>query len=183
MTKIINSKNLYKGYLEVNQLTLENKGDVFTRDWLQVKDAVCAVVYNNITKNYLFVKQFRVGSKKDIIELCAGIVENESPENTIIREISEELGYKVDTITQLLKQPFYVSPGKTNEKIWLYYVTVSQKTGNGGGLKTENEDIEIISVSKKEIKNLEIEDGKTLLALSIIGFGHHFQTPNLKLKT
>lgn len=169
MTKILNSKNLYKGYLEVNQLTLENgDGSVFTRDWLQSKDAVCAV--DRIKKEYVFVKQFRVGSKSELIELVAGVIDIEkglSPEETIIRELMEELGYDYETVTQICK-PFYVSPGKTNERIWLYSIVVSQKISDGGGLKSENEEIKSISVPESEIKDLDIVDGKTLLGLSIM---------------
>lgn len=171
MTKILKSSNLYKGYLEVNQLILENEdGSVFTRDWLQVKDAVCAVVYDRIKKEYVFVKQFRVGSQNEMIELVAGVIDTEkgmTPEQTIIHELVEELGYDYETISLLCK-PFHTSPGKTNEKMWLYFIVVSQKVGDGGGLKSENEEIKIISVPESEIKNLEIVDGKTLLGLSIM---------------
>lgn len=171
MTKILDSKNLYKGYLEVNQLTLENEdGSVFTRDWLQVKDAVCAVVYDRIKKEYVFVQQFRVGSKTELIELVAGVIDTEkgmTPEETIIHELVEELGYDYETITQMCK-PFYTSPGKTNERMWLYFIVVSQKIGDGGGLKSENEEIKIVSIPDSEIKNYEFVDGKTLLGLSIM---------------
>lgn len=170
MTKILSERNLYKGYLEINQLTLENNIGEFTRDWLQTKDAVCAIVYDCVKKEYVFVKQFRVGPKKDVIELCAGLIDVEkglTPMETMTHEVLEELGYEVDTITQLCR-PFYTTPGKTNEKMWPYYVTVSKQVEKGGGLEIEHEEIEIISVPESEINNLEIEDGKTLLLLSIM---------------
>jgi ADP-ribose pyrophosphatase len=63
--------------------------------------------------------------------------------------------------------PFYTTPGKTNEKIHLFFASVSKKISNGGGLETENEDIEVIEIEKNDIPSLGIEDGKTLLALAL----------------
>ena len=67
--EILNQKNLYKDYFEVNRLTLKNKKNKqITRDFLRSKNAVAAVVYDRIKNKYLFVKQFRPGPQKDVIE-------------------------------------------------------------------------------------------------------------------
>jgi len=165
--EIVSTKNLYKGYFEVNRLYLKNKGNEYTRDWLQSKDAVAGVVYDRKKHLYVFVKQFRPGPQKDVIELVAGLIDSGfTPKETMIKEVEEEIGYKVDSIVEICN-PFYTTPGKTNEKMHLFCVIVSEQISKGGGLEIENEDIEIIKVSKKQIKNLGIEDGKTLVGLLV----------------
>jgi len=163
--EILREENLYKGYFEVNRLHIENKGKTYTRDWLEGRNAVAAVVFDTLKNKYIFVKQFRPGPRIDVIELVAGLIDSElGPVDTIIKEVKEEIGYKVDKIKKICN-PFYTTPGKTNEKMHLYYVEVSEKISDGGGLETENEDIEVIETYQHEIKNLGIEDGKTLVGL------------------
>lgn len=117
---------------------------------------------------YIFVKQFRPGPRKDVIELVAGLLDNNglTPMETMVKEIGEEIGYEVDHLVDMCN-PFYTTPGKTNEKIHLFFASVSKKISNGGGLETENEDIEVIEIEKNDIPSLGIEDGKTLLALAL----------------
>lgn len=159
-----------QGYFKVHKLTLQNKknGQV-VREYLNSKDAVCAVVFDSTKNKYIFVKQFRPGPKMKIIELCAGMmdIDNEDPVSAMKREILEELGYQVDTINLLIKT-YYTSPGKTNERMTTYFATVSKKIAQGGGLESENEEIDIIELTKEEIKKTDFVDGKTLLALSVL---------------
>jgi len=154
-----------KGFLRVKRLHLKNKGVEFTRDKVESKDAVAAVVYDTKLEKYVFVKQYRPGPEKYLIELTAGLIEHGlSPVQTMITEIKQELGYEVDHIYSICRS-FYTTPGKTSEKMYLFYVTVSKQTEKGGGVESENEDIEIIKVTPEEVKELDIEDGKTLLGL------------------
>ena len=155
-----------KGFLRVKRLHLRNKGVDFTRDKVESKDAVAAVVYDTKLWKYVFVKQYRPGPEKYLIELVAGLIDHDglSAVQTMISEIKPELGYEVDSIVQIC-QPFYTTPGKTSEKMYLFFVTVSKQTEKGGGVESENEDIEIIKVTPEEVKELDIEDGKTLLGL------------------
>jgi 8-oxo-dGTP pyrophosphatase MutT (NUDIX family) len=69
-------------------------------------------------------------------------VVGERPEEALKREIVEEIGYRMDTCTHI--RDFYVSPGGVSEIISLYYVEVSEKVSDGGGIGDEN--IETIEV-------------------------------------
>lgn len=157
-----------KSFLKAKRIYLENKGVEFTRDKLNSHDAVCAVVYDEIIDKYIFVKQWRPGPEKFVIELSAGLLGdhdgNNDPYETMKSEVEQELGYKVNRAVYLC-DPFYTTPGKTDEKMHLFFVTVSEQISDGGGLESENEDIEVIKVSKDEIKDLGIEDAKTLIGL------------------
>ena len=158
------------GYLKVHKLNLTGKNNQpIVREYVNSKDAVAAVVYNSVTNKYLFTRQFRPGPQLPILELCAGMLDKIGVEEieTMKMEIFEELGYDTDTIVQIVK-PFYTTPGKTNERMSLYFATVSRKTGEGGGLAAENEEIEVVEMTKEEVKKTDFLDGKTLLALLVL---------------
>ena len=97
------------------------------------------------------------------------IDKGESPEAAAKREIMEEVGYQVKKIKPIAQ--FYVSPGGSSEQIFLFYATVrnKDKLATGGGLEIEDENIQIIEWSPKEIRKLLkknlIHDAKTLIAL------------------
>ena len=159
-----------QGYMKVHTLSLQGrKNQQVTREYLNSKDAVSAVVFDTIKNKYIFVKQFRPGPKMKIIELAAGMIDHagENEIETMKREIEEEIGYAVDTINQIVK-PYYTSCGKTNERMSIYFATVSNKIGQGGGLESENEEIEVIEMTKEEVKRTEFVDGKTVLALCVL---------------
>ena len=59
---------------------------------------------------------------------------------------------------------YFVSPGYSTEKIKIYYCEVSEKIGEGGGLATEDENIEIIKMNKNEFLQYQFNDGKSIIA-------------------
>ena len=58
------------------------------------------------------------------------------------RELVEELGYECDRLVPI--SAFYVSPGGSSERVFLYYAEVdaSDRAGDGGGVPAEGEAIE-----------------------------------------
>jgi ADP-ribose pyrophosphatase len=118
----------------------EVKKEVFERG-----NSVSALVYNTVTKKFIFVQQYRIGAESLILEIPAGTLEpGENPMDCIKREITEEIGYKCDKITHI--QDFYTSPGFCTEIMSVYYVEVSEKISEGGGIS--NEKIEIVEVDE-----------------------------------
>jgi ADP-ribose pyrophosphatase len=91
------------------------------------------------------------------------------PAVTMRREIEEEIGYTVETLRLLNK--FYLSPGGSSERIFLYYtsVTPKNKTKKGGGLAHEGEDIRLVSLkvddALRKMDSGEIVDAKTIIGL------------------
>ncbi|GHO83581.1 NUDIX domain-containing protein [Dictyobacter formicarum] len=141
---------------------------------LERGDAVAALLVNTDTQKVLMTNQFRYPTLKKgpgwLHEVVAGMVdENEQPEAAVRREIHEEIGYQVHELTPIAT--FYVSPGGSSERIFLFYaeVTNADRISNGGGLVAEHEDIELIEVSFDELwdvlKKGEIRDAKTLIAV------------------
>lgn len=157
----------YKGHFSVDELTVKSRsGREHKREVMVRKDAVAAVVYNTLTKKFIFVSQWRPGSNSDILEIVAGTLDvpGEDPRDAMKREIDEEIGYKTDSIH--LIDECYMSPGGTTEIITVYYCEVSEKIHQGGGL--EDEDIDIIEMDLDDILSTRFKDAKTIIGINYI---------------
>lgn len=137
-------------------------------------DSVAAVVFNEDTQRVLLTHQFKYPTHEKgpgwISELVAGAMEpNETAEDSMRREILEEIGYRVRELKKVAT--FYVSPGGTSERIILFYAAVKNSDGieRGGGLESEGEDIRIVELSLSELEGVvergQIQDAKTLIGL------------------
>jgi ADP-ribose pyrophosphatase len=98
----------------------------------------------------LFVEQFRVPLQKRAIEMPAGLVGDveagESIEDSAIRELEEETGWRAAHAEVLLVGP--TSAGLTSERIAFVRATGLEKTGDGGG--DDSEDIVVHAVPRAE---------------------------------
>ena len=94
----------------------------------------------------------------------------ESRQNAIVREVREELGFDVTKALEV--QKIYPSPAILSERIFLYYIEVTdaQRVSDGGGTDYEHEDLEILEVTAQElpdfIQRSQITDSKTLYGLA-----------------
>ncbi len=176
--KIIKTTTAYDGFLKIDKVIVEHntftEGGSYekTLEVLKKGDACAALIYERDTKNLLFINQFRLPVAEHdggwIMELVAGTVEeNEAASETIIREIEEEIGYHISSVEAIAH--FYVSPGWTTERIFLFFAEVesTDKKFIGGGILVEQEDIELVKIPVNEIKLRihEIIDAKTLIAV------------------
>ena len=131
---------------------------------------MAALVYNTVTGKYIFARQWRPGPAKDTVEIPAGVRDkpNETREDCIAREVKEEVGYLVDRLQFIAEG--YVSPGSSTEMIAIYYAEVSQKVEKGGGVETEDEEIEIVEFSHDEMLSTTFIDFKSLMAVQWVKY-------------
>ncbi len=164
--KTIEVKRIFTGNilnLNADRVTLTNGIKTF-REYVSHPGAVAALPFLTATE-ILLVKQYRYATGKHLLEIPAGTIEkNETPEETIIRELQEEINYKPGKIEQL--GSIYLTPGYSNEKIHLFVATELKACS----LKSEeDEKIEIVKIKTEEaitkINSGEIKDGKTIIAI------------------
>lgn len=141
-------------------------------------NAVAALLYNKQKRTLLLTRQFRLPAWLNdgdgmLLEACAGLVEDgEQPEDTMKREIREEMGYEIPMLQKIYE--VYSSPGSLKELLILFVgeYDSAQKVSAGGGLKEEGEDIEVIEMPWQEAfdnaGNGMIRDAKTLLLIQWI---------------
>lgn len=136
------------------------------------------MLYNREEKSVILTKQFRmptyINGNKDgmMIEACAGLLDDDNPEDCIKRETEEETGYKINAVKKVYEA--YMSPGSVTEILYFFVAEYSKemKVTEGGGLAAEHEDIEVMEMSFAEalakIGSGEIKDAKTIMLLQYL---------------
>jgi ADP-ribose pyrophosphatase len=89
-----------------------------TREVIEKNNCI-AVVAVDAEDNILLVNQFRTPAWKNLLEIPAGGIEpGEDMENTVIREMQEETGFRPAKVARLCGG--YLSPGCLNEFCFIY---------------------------------------------------------------
>jgi len=178
--QIINKKNLYSGFFKLKKLEfVHQKHDgswtrKIDREIFSGAHVSTLLPYDPIRKEIVLIQQFRAGviSRYDddyLYEIVAGIIdENESPEETAIRECVEETGCKVNKITPI--QGYFPAPGSSESCYHLFLGEINSFEGKRMmGLESENENILVKSYKVEHVRNMlkekEIKNGLTLIAL------------------
>ncbi len=133
------------------------------------------LLYNSENKTIILTRQFRIPTYLNgnatgmLIEACAGLLDNDNPEECIKRETEEETGYKISCVKKIFE--VYMSPGSVTEIVHFFVGEYSKemKVNNGGGLEDEQENIEVLEMdfndAIKMIQSGEIKDAKTIMLL------------------
>ena len=133
------------------------------------------LLYNRQQKTIILTRQFRLPSFLNgnetgmMIEVCAGLLDQDHPEQCIIRETEEETGYRISKVKKILET--FVSPGAVTEILHLFIgeYDASMKVAEGGGLEIEQEEIEVLEMPFEKAYNMiatgEIKDAKTIILL------------------
>ena len=178
--KIINKKNIHKGFFEMNEVTLKYKKidgswtNNIKRELFGGAQVSAVLPYDPIKKEIVLIQQFRPGTiSKNInnflYEIVAGIIDKgESAETTAKRECIEETGCEIKNILPI--QGYFPAPGSSESFYHLFLAEIDAFEGERVmGLKSENEDILVKSYKINEIKqkmqNKEIINGLSLIAL------------------
>ncbi len=181
ITRSILSKEwgtLYK--IDYNFLFRDGSWKRLSRESYDRGEGTCILLYNTQKNTVILTQQFRMAiydeaypSESMSIEVCAGAIDaNEKPEDSVRREVEEEVGYKIKEIQQVFES--YISPGATTEKSFMYVAayTASMKVSSGGGLEEEGEEIRVLELPFekviKMVENKEIKDARTIMLLQYV---------------
>ena len=127
------------------------------KTWEAVKsfDSVAVLLYDDIKKAFLLVKQFRApvylcdNNCKFTYELCAGIIDKKVSLKQIVKEeIEEECGFNVDVKNIQKITSCFTNVGVSGAKQHIYFATIndSMKVNSGGGIGDECIELEYISL-------------------------------------
>lgn len=165
----INKKGTLRNWTIASRKSIEDLNNKFFDNGEDKPDAVVIIAKHIEEDKLVLIKQFRVPINDYVIELPAGLVdEGEDFIETVERELKEETGLDLVKIDEKrTNKKVYVSVGMTDESISLVHCTCSGEPSNEN--LEEDEDIEVILVSKEEAKEiLKTEkniDVKALLAI------------------
>lgn len=165
------------GKLTKHEFELKRQSGEWQRLTRETYDCGCGatcLLYNADTDCVLLTRQFRLpaflkGGFPSLIEAPAGLLDDAEPLERMREELIEETGYAVSALEHLFD--LYSSPGTLTERLSYFQGSYSQndKVSEGGGLKEEGEDIEVMHVPLTDamamIDNGEIRDAKTVILL------------------
>ena len=173
MTRILHAEVVYDGYAKVRRLTLaDDAGSEHVREVISFGHAACVLPYDPVRKVALIVRLPRAplllaGIETPLIEAPAGMIDpGESPETTARREAMEEAGVRLSTLEPV--GSCWSSPGVVAELSHLFLApyAASDRTGPGGGLAEEHENIVAEEIPLAELgelaANAALGDMKTL---------------------
>lgn len=139
-------------------------------------EGAAVLPYDAARGTVLLIRQFRmpalVAADPDplLVEACAGMVEDgRTPEETVRAEAEQEMGCRLGALRFLFT--VYTSPGSCAERLHAFLGThdAASRTGPGGGLREEGEEIEVIEASLDAawamVGDGRIRDAKTVLLI------------------
>lgn len=152
-------------FLNIDNVTRPRDG--FVMECVDKHDSVAVVLFNSDYSKVLLVSQFRAGVKNEILELPAGIIEeNEDAISAMYRELREETGYeRDDIIDEVDLGTYYVSPGYTSEKIHLFRARINHNAIANDLQLDSNEDITTHWVDILNVINIS-SDMKTQMGIT-----------------
>lgn len=178
--KIKKSEVLSENWGKLSEFTFDLKTkdgewEEQVRESYDTGDGATVLLYNRKTKKIVLTRQFRLptflnGNPEGLLtEACAGLLENDTPRDCVIKEAREETGYKISNPEKVFEA--YMSPGSLTEIMYFFIAEYSEemKVDEGGGLDEEQEDIEVIEMDFTKawemVKTGELRDAKTIMLL------------------
>ncbi len=174
----------------LNRVTYEYKTEstteVHKREVYDRGNGAAILLYNKPDRTVVLIRQFRLPTYLNgnptgmLIETCAGLLEEDNPDDTIRREVEEETGYHIKDVKRVYET--YMSPGAVTEILYLYIGEYSKemKLSEGGGLASEHEHIQILELPFDEaldmMENGGIRDAKTIMLLQYAALKQIFNT-------
>ncbi|MEH6681741.1 MAG: GDP-mannose pyrophosphatase NudK [Sediminicola sp.] len=133
------------------------------------------LLYNTEKGTVVLTQQFRMPTYLNgnetgmMIEACAGLLDGDSPEQCIKKEVEEETGYLVTDVKKVFES--YMSPGSVTEILYFFIGAYEERLriGEGGGADDETENIEVLELPFRTafqmVSNGTIKDAKTIMLL------------------
>lgn len=164
-------ETVYQGYVTLLRATFGSPGGPFTREIEHHGRAACVLPYDPERRTALLVNLPRApviwaGGPPELLEAPAGMVEDEDPEETAIREALEEAGVRLGRL-EAVGSPFS-TPGVSSERVDLFLAAygAGDRKGPGGGVQGEHENISVeevpLALLWSWVDQRRIEDLKTL---------------------
>jgi nudix-type nucleoside diphosphatase (YffH/AdpP family) len=178
--KIKQTDLLSDNWYTLNKVTFDyqKKDNTWVTQKREVYDrgnGAAILLYNSTQKTVILTRQFRLPTYLNenksgmMIEVCAGLLDQDNPERCIIRETEEETGYRITNVEKIMET--YMSPGAVTEILHLFIgeYNASMKVSEGGGVEHEQENIDVMEMPYDEayamIASGAIKDAKTIILL------------------
>ena len=188
--RILHTERLSERWNRVDTTRLEyrrsdGRWQEMQRETVDHGHAAAVLLYDPARRTVVLLRQFRwaataAGCDELMIEVPAGLLDGDSPEDCVRAESLQEVGYRA-------REPRFVcdafmSPGSLTERVACFVAAYdpSDRVAAGGGLEHEGEDIEVLELPFDEalamVYDGRIRDAKTILLLQHAAL--HLFAPN-----
>ncbi|WP_411035238.1 NUDIX domain-containing protein [Shinella sp. BYT-45] len=178
--RIVEQKTVWKRFIHLRTIVLEQTRADGRVEWLdrEVHDhgaAAAVLLVDPARQSVVFVRQFRPGAffgghpDGFLLEVPAGLLDDDGPQQAVAREAMEETGYAVSDVRHVFDT--FASPGTLTERVSCFAARIdaARREGSGGGVEGEGEDIEVVEMPIDEACGLiasgGIVDAKTIMLL------------------
>ncbi|WP_309640843.1 GDP-mannose pyrophosphatase NudK [Flavobacterium sp.] len=178
--KITNTEVLANNWYTLRKITFDyqkkdNTWETQVREAYDRGNGATILLYNKTNQTVILTRQFRMPTYLNgnetgmMIEACAGLLDQDNPEDCIKRETEEETGYHVKDVRKIFE--VYMSPGSVTEIVHFFVgeYTKDMKVNDGGGVADEQENIEVLEFPFNKAYDMmatgEIKDAKTIMLL------------------
>jgi nudix-type nucleoside diphosphatase (YffH/AdpP family) len=162
---IVAKRVIHEGWGKLLELTIRTgHGSEFKREVGDHGSAAAVLPYDAERRAALLVRQFRApafyeAGETEVLEALAGMLDGGDPADCARREAMEEVGLRLDRLEPVAS--VWSSPGVSTERLHLFLAPYSgeSRTGPGGGLAEEHEDITVVEVGLSELAAQSDEGG------------------------
>jgi GDP-mannose pyrophosphatase NudK len=126
--QIRNTEILSDNWYILKKITYETivngKVETQTREVYDRGNGATILLYNHRKQTFILTRQFRLPTYINgntsglLIETCAGLLDNDNPEDCIRRETEEETGLEIMDIKKVFEA--YMSPGSVTEILYFF---------------------------------------------------------------
>lgn len=174
----IQSELLSKNWFQLhkytfNLITDNGKSVQQIREVYDRGNGATILLYNRQKGTVVLIEQFRMPTYVNgnpggmLLEACAGLLDNDSPEECIRREAMEETGYQVDKVQKLFEA--YMSPGGVTEIVYFFAAEYHSDQKITDDVGVEDGVIDVVELPFSEaiamMADGRIKDGKTIMLL------------------
>ncbi len=181
--KIVEDRILSDNWYTLRKLTFDYKlpNGEWQRQQRECYDrgnGAVILLFNKEKNDVILTRQFRMPTYLNgntdgmLIEACAGLLDDLSPEECIKKETEEETGYRILNVEKVFES--YMSPGSVTEILYFFIAEYEpkMKVSEGGGHQEEHENIEVMEIPFDKaltmIKTGQIKDAKTIMLLQYL---------------
>ena len=178
---VIKNKILSENYFVLRNITydltqrdgqvVQHKREVYDRG-----NGATVLLYNSQKQSVVLVRQFRIATWVNgnadgmLIETCAGLLDDDEPEDCIRKEAIEETGYQVKNVRKVFQ--LYMSPGGVTEIVHFFIAEYDDSLRENAGGGVEDEAIDVLELPFSQaltmIRQGQICDGKTVILLQYL---------------
>tara|TARA_R110002050_G_scaffold100580_1_gene208136 strand:+ start:85923 stop:86504 length:582 start_codon:yes stop_codon:yes gene_type:complete len=185
----IKKEVLSDNWYTLNKFTFEYQREDSTwekqqREVYDCGNAAAILLFNKKRSTVVLTQQFRMPAFQNgirtgmLVEVCAGLLDGDSPEICIKKEVLEETGYKISSVEKVFES--FMIPGTVMQIVHFFIAEVddTMKVNEGGGAADETENIEVLEYPFETALNMietgEIKDAKTIMLLQYVKINNIF---------